>query len=106
MNIETVEELCEYLADRVGVYGNERTNFVSDIEDRIRQAVSNEEKLSKLSQPLVSDWHLFTDKLPSDNEEILIWDYKEVRRTTWKLNTYLNDIKKGMKWKLWADACR
>lgn len=49
MNIETVEELCEHLADRVGVYGIDRTNFVSEIEERIRLAIKNEGVISNLN---------------------------------------------------------
>lgn len=55
MNVETVEELCEYLADRLGIYAEERIEFVSDIEDRIRKAISNEQILNKLRQPTVSE---------------------------------------------------
>lgn len=62
MNIETVDELCEHLADLIGVYGccrhaesNEdckekmitccRVGFMIEMPDRIRQAVINDEKL-------------------------------------------------------------
>lgn len=64
MNIETVEDLCENLADLIGVYGcckaavngddceNEnvcccRTGFMMVIPDRIRAAVENEKKLEQ-----------------------------------------------------------
>lgn len=67
MNIETVDELCEHLADLIGVYGcckaagntkdgievdceNEnpcccRTGFMMVMPDRIRQAAENDKKL-------------------------------------------------------------
>jgi hypothetical protein len=71
MNIETVDELVDQLADWMGIYGGCknphddtscetkcefdpkrpfccRNGFASAMEDRIRNAVSNEEKLSKL----------------------------------------------------------
>lgn len=64
MNIETVDELCEQLADLIGVYGcckaavkdadceNEnpcccRTGFMMVMPDRIREAVANEQKLKE-----------------------------------------------------------
>lgn len=53
MNIETVEELCEYLADKAGIYSQERIEFVREVEERIRKAISNENTLSKLHQPTV-----------------------------------------------------
>jgi hypothetical protein len=68
MNIETVEELCEHLADLLGVYGcckaatddqdceNEnpcccRTGFMMVMPDRIRQAVENDKKLEAMLKP-------------------------------------------------------
>lgn len=74
MNIETVDELCEHLANLIGVYGackhsndteiidgeerrvNEcdqendcccRTGFMLVMPDRIRQAVENDKKLEQ-----------------------------------------------------------
>jgi hypothetical protein len=62
MTIETVDELCEHLADLIGVYGcctkaetnkdcdneNEcccRVGFMMTMPDRIREAVENDKKL-------------------------------------------------------------
>jgi hypothetical protein len=62
MNIETVDELCEEIANWIGVYGcckasagdvdceNEnpcccRTGFMMVMPDRIREAVENDKKL-------------------------------------------------------------
>jgi hypothetical protein len=63
MNIETVSELAEQIADWIGIYGGCkstgdegcewdekkpfccRQGFVSDIEDRIKAAVENDRKL-------------------------------------------------------------
>ena len=59
VELETVEELADAIADMVGVYGcgpehgdheddcNCRMCLVIDMTDRIRQAVENEEILSK-----------------------------------------------------------
>lgn len=52
MNIETTEELAEHLADRLGLYGIERTAFVGEYEDRIRQAPEND-KVIQLRKPHV-----------------------------------------------------
>lgn len=68
MEIETVDDLCEYLADLVGVYGgckhaangkdecNEklitccRIGFVTEIKERIWKAVENEKLLSAMDE--------------------------------------------------------
>jgi hypothetical protein len=50
MNIETVEELCEHIADKVGVYGEDRISFVKQIEDRMRDAIKNENILCAIGE--------------------------------------------------------
>lgn len=60
MNIETIDELCEDLADKVGVYSEKRIKFVSELEDRIREAIRNESVLDKLDKtaPISEPEHL------------------------------------------------
>lgn len=57
MEIETVGELVEHIADKVGVYGNHgndctvgnecRMCFTADLRHRIVEAVGNDEKLKR-----------------------------------------------------------
>jgi hypothetical protein len=78
--------------------------WTPELEDEMFKEIKNQ----ALSQVAVSEWHLFSDELPKDNEEILIRNgtAKEVRISKWKYSIYLNDLKKGMEWKRWVDACR
>ncbi len=76
VHLETVEELAKSLADAIGIYGcgeggdnnfadhpdtcNCRICFVSEIPDRIRQAVKNDvflENMKKMSEISMEDAH-------------------------------------------------
>jgi len=60
VELETVQELCECLADKLGIYGNGpkfdvhsdnckcRICFVTTMEDRIREAVENDKYLNAI----------------------------------------------------------
>ena len=45
--IETVEELADWIANAIGIYGVDRIDFVSDMEDRIIDAVENDRMLNE-----------------------------------------------------------
>jgi hypothetical protein len=49
IKIETVYDIVDEIADRLGIYGEKRSFFAADLEVRIKDAVANEEKYRVIS---------------------------------------------------------
>jgi len=45
VNLETCDEIADEIADKLGIYNEERSFFVGDLSVRMREAVKNEKKL-------------------------------------------------------------
>jgi hypothetical protein len=100
--MKTIQEIAQWVIDNR--YPKSENNKVSDAEmyHTLIEAMNQ-----VLHQPTVSEWHLFSDELPTEKEDILVRNglKKEIRRCKWAYDIYINDLKKGMQWKRWADAC-
>lgn len=48
MAIEELDDIAEELASKLGIYGQERSFWVSEIKERIRKAVEVERKLEPI----------------------------------------------------------
>uniref|UniRef100_A0A6M3M984 Uncharacterized protein n=1 Tax=viral metagenome TaxID=1070528 RepID=A0A6M3M984_9ZZZZ len=45
VEIETCDDIADEMADKLGIYGEDRSFFVGDLSVRMREAVKNEKKL-------------------------------------------------------------
>ena len=45
MNVDTPHDIASEMADKLGIYGEERCWFEAELADRIRGAVHNEDRL-------------------------------------------------------------
>lgn len=45
MAIETLDDIAEEMADRIGIYSEPRCHFVPELKDRVRAAVAVERTL-------------------------------------------------------------
>lgn len=51
MAIETLDDIAEEMADRIGIYSQPRSEFVSEFKERVRDAVGVERALSQGEKP-------------------------------------------------------
>ncbi len=48
MKIDTPQDIAERVADWIGVYGEDRCDFVAGLTTEIRESVHNEDKLTRV----------------------------------------------------------